>query len=154
MRSGRFRETPALMVPRMTTSEARDVVRHYLDAAFVRKDFEGIDDLTTNEGLKTAARGFVAAFPDLEMTFEHEIAEGDLVAVRVTATGTHLGPFRGYPPSGKKWEATASAWYQVESGRIAKAWINWDWLAIMEAIGAVSWNEAAKQVAATVKRHP
>jgi predicted ester cyclase len=149
-----FRETPTVSVPRMSTHEARDVVRRYLDAAFVRKDFEGLDDLTTSEGLKTAARGFVAAFPDLEMTFEREIAEGDLVAVRVSATGTHLGTFRGYPPSGKRWQATASAWYQVSGGRIANAWINWDWLAIMEAIGAVSWNEAAKDVAGTVQRHP
>jgi len=135
------------------STEARDVVRRYLDAAFVRKDFEGIDDVTANEGLKTAARGFVAAFPDLEMSFEHEIVEGDLVAVRVSATGTHLGPFRGYPASGKKWEATASAWYQVQDGRIVNAWINWDWLAIMEAIGAVSWNEVVKDVAGQLKRH-
>jgi len=42
----------------------------------------------------------------------------------------------------------------VADGRIVNAWINWDWLAIMEAIGAVSWNEAAKEVGATVKRHP
>jgi predicted ester cyclase len=138
----------------MTTQETRDVVRRYLDSAFVRKDFEGIDDLTSSEALKTAARGFVSAFPDLEMTFEHEIAEGDLVAVRVSATGTHLGNFRGYPPSAKKWQATASAWYQVADGRIVNAWINWDWLAILEAIGAVSWREAAKDAAATVKRHP
>jgi steroid delta-isomerase-like uncharacterized protein len=138
----------------MSNTTARDVVRRYLDAAFVRKDFEGLDNLTTNDGLKAAARGFVAAFPDLDMRFEHEIAEGDLVAVRVSATGTQLGPFRGYPASGKKWQATASAWYQVQDGKIVNAWINWDWLAIMEAIGAVSWNEAAKDVAGTVKRHP
>ena len=138
----------------MSEQEPRDVVHKYLDAAFVRKDFEGLDDLTSSEGLKTAVRGFVAAFPDIEMTFEHEIAERDLVAVRVSATGTHLGIFRGYPPSGKKWQATASAWYQVADGRIVNAWINWDWLAIMEAIGAVSWNEAATDVAATGKRHP
>jgi predicted ester cyclase len=138
----------------MSTQQPQDVVRRYLEAAFVRKDFEGLDDLTSSEGLKSAVRGFVDAFPDIEMTFEHEIAEGDMVAVRVSATGTHLGKFRGYPASGKKWEATASAWYQVAGGRIVNAWINWDWLAIMEAIGAVSWNEAAKDVAATVKRHP
>ena len=34
-------------------------------------------------------------------------------------------------------EATASAWYQVRDGKISDFWINWDWLAIMEAIGAV-----------------
>jgi predicted ester cyclase len=138
----------------MTNSDALDVVRRYLDAVFVRKDFEGVDDLVASDALKTAARGFVAAFPDLEMRREHEIASGDLVAVRASATGTHQGEFRGYPATGKRWQATASAWYQVADGRIVNAWINWDWLAIMEAIGAVSWNESAKEVAGTIARHP
>jgi predicted ester cyclase len=138
----------------MTTLNARDVVRRYLDAAFVRKEFEDVDALVANPGLKSAAQGFIAAFPDLEMRFEHELASADLVAVRVSATGTHKGEFRGYPATDKLWQATASAWYQVADGRIVNAWINWDWLSIMEAIGAVSWNEAAKDVAGTVQRHP
>lgn len=138
----------------MQNSEALNVVRRYLDAAFVRKDFEEVDSLVANPGLKNAARGFVAAFPDLEMRFERELASGDLVAVQVSASGTHLGEFRGYPASGKSWQATASAWYQVADGRIANAWINWDWLSILEAIGAVSWNEEARAAAGTVKQHP
>lgn len=138
----------------MQNTDAVDVVRRYLDSAFVRKDFEGLDALVANPGLKDAARGFVAAFPDLEMRFEHEIASPDLVAVRVSATGTHQGEFRGYAASHKRWQATASAWYQVAEGRIVNAWINWDWLSIMEAIGAVSWNEAAKSVEGSVRRHP
>ena len=133
---------------------ALDVVRRYLDAAFVRKDFEGLDDLVANEGLKNAARGFVNAFPDLDMHLEHEVAEGDLVAVRVSAAGTHVGEFRGYAPTGRRWQATASAWYQVADGHIVQAWINWDWLSIMESIGAVSWNEASASAAAGMRSHP
>jgi predicted ester cyclase len=138
----------------MRNDQARDVVRRYLNAAFVRKDFEGLDELVANEGLKNAARGFVAAFPDIEMHFEHEVAEGDLVAVRISAAGTHTGEFRGYAPSGRRWQATASAWYQVQDGRIVNAWINWDWLAILEAIGAVSWNASASEMAGSIKQHP
>jgi predicted ester cyclase len=138
----------------MHKADARDVVRRYLDAAFVRKDFEGLDDLVAHPALKDAARGFVAAFPDLDMRFEHELASDELVAVRVSASATHQGEFRGYPPTGKPWHATASAWYQVRDGRIVNAWINWDWLAILEGIGAVSWREAAKDVAGTVRAHP
>ena len=126
----------------MTTLKAQDVVRRYLDAAFVRKDFEGLDDLTANVGLKTAARGFVAAFPDLDMAFEHEIAAGDLVAVRVSATATHLGPFRGYPASGKKWEATASAWYQVEDGKIVTVYYFHDQPKGDRYIAATIWDAA------------
>jgi hypothetical protein len=52
------------------------------------------------------------------------------------------------------WHLDRLPGYQVQDGRIVNAWINWDWLAIMEAIGAVSWNEAAKDVAEQVERHP
>lgn len=54
-----------------------------------------------------------------------------------SAAATHKGDFRGIAPTGKRWEATASAWYEVQDGKISDFWINWAWLAIMEAIGAV-----------------
>jgi len=107
-----------------------------------------------HKGLKNAAQGFVAAIPDLEMRIEEEIVEGDMVAVRASTTATQRGEFRGYPASGKRWQATASAWYRLTDGRISNASINWDWLAIMEAMGAVSWTEAARPAAASVRRHP
>src|SRR6266516_6267918 len=65
------------------------------------------------------------------MSVEQVIAEGDLVAVRVSAAATHKGDFRGIAPTGKGWEATASAWYEVQDGKISDFWVNWDWLAIM-----------------------
>ena len=121
----------------MPTEENRDVVRRFIDAVFVRHDPSRIDDFVSNESLKQLAPGMVRAFPDLEMTIQHLIAEGDLVAVRVAATATHEGEFRDIAPTGRRWEATASAWYEVRDGKIADFWINWDWLAIYEAIGAV-----------------
>ena len=55
----------------------------------------------------------------------------------MSAAATHKGEFRGIAATGRRWEATASAWYQVRDGKISDFWVNWDWLAIMEAIGAV-----------------
>jgi len=71
-------------------------------------------------------------------------AEGDFVAVRVSAAATHKGDFRGIAPTGKGWEATASVWYEVQDGRISDFWVNWDWLAFMEAIGAVERAEPSR----------
>jgi predicted ester cyclase len=59
----------------------------------------------------------------------------------VSASGTHLGEFQGHPPTGKRWAARATAWYQVTDDKISGAWIVWDWLPIMKAVGAVSAQE-------------
>jgi predicted ester cyclase len=121
----------------VTAEENKDVVRRFVETVFMRHDPSRIDDFVSNESLKQLAPGMVQAFPDLEMTIHHLIAEDDLVAVRVSASATHEGEFRGIAPTGRQWEATASAWYEVRDGKIADFWINWDWLAIYEAIGAV-----------------
>ena len=115
-----------------------EVVREYLEAAFVRHDLAAIEPLVSTEALIAAARGFVTAFPDIEMRFEHTATTDDWVAVGVSASGTHLGAFQGHPPTGSRWEARATAWYQVTENKISSAWIVWDWLPIMSAVGAVT----------------
>ena len=121
----------------MSAEENKAVVLRFIDEVFVQHDSSNIEELVANESLRQIAPGTVQAFPDIEMTVEDVIAEGDLVAVRVSAAATHKGDFRGIAPTGKRWEATASAWYEVQDGKISVFWVNWDWLAIMEAIGAV-----------------
>jgi len=124
-------------------SEAnKAIVRRFVEEMFIKHDSSNIDELVSNESLKQMAPATVAAFPDMEMTIEQLIGENDIVAVRVSANATHLGEFRGIAPTGKHWEATASAWYEVKDGKISDFWVNWDWLAIMEAIGAVERVEA------------
>jgi steroid delta-isomerase-like uncharacterized protein len=80
---------------------------------------------------------FRTAFPELHVTLRQLVAQDDLVAVHLIGSGTHRGLFQGCPPTGRSWEATCTAIYQVDDGRIARAWVNWDLLAIMEQIGAV-----------------
>ena len=121
----------------MSAEENKAVVLRFIDEVFVQHDSSNIEELVANESLRQIAPGTVQAFPDIEMTVEDVIAERDLVAVRVSAAATHKRDFRGIAPTGKRWEATASAWYEVQDGRISDFWVNWDWLAIMEAIGAV-----------------
>jgi predicted ester cyclase len=119
------------------SSDPKEIVREYLERAFVRHEMDQLEELVSTEALIQAAKGFVSAFPDVEMKFEHTIGEGDWVAAGVTASGTHKAPFRGHPPTGNRWEARATAWYQVTDRKISNSWIVWDWLPIMEAVGAV-----------------
>ena len=53
--------------------------------------------------------GFVEAFPDLQLTMEDAVGEGELVAQRVHFEGTHAGEFQGLPPTGKSRSPASSS---------------------------------------------
>jgi steroid delta-isomerase-like uncharacterized protein len=74
------------------------------------------------EGVKAHIRGLHAAFPDLHVTIEDMVAEGDRVAVRATWRGTHRGAFRGIPASGKAVEFGGMVFWRIADGKIAERW--------------------------------
>ena len=61
-------------------------------------------------------------FPDLSITIEDEMAEGDRVAARVTMRGTHLGAFQGITPTGKRVEVKAMDMFRISGGKIVEHW--------------------------------
>jgi steroid delta-isomerase-like uncharacterized protein len=62
------------------------------------------------------------AYPDLHVTVEDVIAEGDRVVSRNTVTGTHRGEYMGLPPTGKSVTYNEIFIYRFTSGRIAETW--------------------------------
>ncbi len=62
------------------------------------------------------------AFPDMRVTVEDMIAEGDRVAARVTMRGTHLGEFMGVAPTGKPVEVRAIDMFRIANGKIVEHW--------------------------------
>jgi steroid delta-isomerase-like uncharacterized protein len=79
----------------------------------------------------------ITAFPDLHFTIEHMIAEGDFVAVRHTARGTHQATFMGIPPTGKQVTVTGMLIDRVVNGKIIEEWSNQDWLGLVQQLGVV-----------------
>ena len=61
-------------------------------------------------------------FPDLSVTIEDVMAEGDRVAARVTMRGTHHGEFQGIAPTGRQVEVRAIDMFRIEDGRIVEHW--------------------------------
>ena len=74
------------------------------------------------ECVKARARALRAAFPDLTVTIEDLVAEGDLVAVRATWRGTHQGSFRGVLPIGRRIELCGMAFWRIAGGQIRESW--------------------------------
>jgi steroid delta-isomerase-like uncharacterized protein len=86
-------------------------------------------------GLKDFVAQIRAAFPDMQVTADEMIAEGDRLAVRSTMRGTHEGDFMGIPGSGKKVEVSNYDFVRFENDQAAEHWGVIDSAALMEQIG-------------------
>jgi predicted ester cyclase len=121
----------------MGVEENKLLVQQYIDTIFNERDVSRIAEFTTNEELQAGPPTLVAAFPDIQMKTEYLVGEGETVAIRMSATGTHQGNLEDFAPTGKPWEATATPGTSFVTTIVEFA-TNWDWLTIFEAIGAVS----------------
>jgi predicted ester cyclase len=119
------------------------VVERYLEEVLNGHDLAALDELVADETLKQRIQLFLEAFPDLEVTTNLVVADAELVAVNLTARGTHEGTFQGVTPTGRRWAATCSAIYRVVDERIVDSWMNWDLLGILEQLGGVRRAETA-----------
>jgi predicted SnoaL-like aldol condensation-catalyzing enzyme len=84
-------------------------------------------------------QGVRAAFPDITPTLYETLADGDLVAVRVIARGTHTGaPFPpGIAAAGKAIEWKELHIFRCTHGQIVEHWGVFDMLGILQRLGAV-----------------
>ena len=95
------------------------------------------------EVIKKQASMYRGAFPDLRITIEEQVAEGDLVATRWTAVGTHEGDLMGVQATHKQATVTGIGLDRVQDGKIVEAWGNWDTLGMMQQLGLVPQAQAA-----------
>jgi len=80
----------------------------------------------------------IAQFPDIHMTIEALVAEGDTVAVRILSEGTNLGKLNGtIPPTGRRFVARQSHWFRVEEGKLAEHWATREDLPTMIQLGVI-----------------
>lgn len=88
-----------------------------------------------------AARGWKQAFPDLVMSVDQEIAEGDLVTVLWSGRGTNTGTGNGLPATGKKLEGRGITIWRIVDGKIREEWSEFDQLRIMKQLGLLPTTE-------------
>jgi predicted ester cyclase len=76
-----------------------------------------------------------AAFPDVQVTIEDMVAEGDKIAVRYSWTGTHRGEFMGIAPTGKKISWASCTVRRIVDGKIIEHWMLGDNLGLLKQLG-------------------
>jgi predicted ester cyclase len=77
------------------------------------------------------------AFPDLRITIDEQIAEGESVVTRWTATGTHEGELMGMAATGKQATTAGINVNRVSGGKLVEGWGLFDQLGLLQQIGAV-----------------
>jgi steroid delta-isomerase-like uncharacterized protein len=119
--------------------------RGNLDAAdeiyapdYVGHDPSNPEDVRGLEAAKQAAADYREAFPDLRVTVEDLIAEGDRVAARLRFRGTHLGELDGIAPTGRRVDCTGIVISRIEEGKIAEDWANFDDLDMMQQLRVIT----------------
>ena len=80
---------------------------------------------------------FLGAFPDLAVTVDDIVAEGDKVVLRSTGRGTHTGDLQGIPPTGKSMTISAIDIFRVSGGRIAEQGEMFDQMGMMQQLGVI-----------------
>ena len=106
-------------------------------AADCRVYCNGVCEAEGLEGYAQLLGHFRSAFPDLEHRTDEIMSDGDRVAERFTASGTHRGEFEGVPPTGKRVEFTGTSIFTLRDGKIAQEQTSVDLLALMSQLGVI-----------------
>ena len=134
-------------------SEAnKALMRRELEEVWNKHNPDAIDEIYAPDfvnhnappGMPNDREGFQAfvginlgAFPDVKVTSDSLVAEGDKVVSRWTGTGTHTGELMGIPATGKRIKMTGITIARVAAGKIAELWIESDQMGLMQQLGVV-----------------
>ena len=102
-----------------------------LDVPNAPKEFRG------PEGFKEFIQMFRTAFPDLTLSVEDRVVNGDKIADRITAHGTHEGEFMGIEPTGTEIEVTSMVIHYFEDGRVVADRGLLDNLGLLQQLGVI-----------------
>jgi steroid delta-isomerase-like uncharacterized protein len=90
--------------------------------------------VTGPEAFKEVHRNFLGAFPDLRVTIEDILNDGEKTAVRFRATMTHLGDHLGFPASGKPAVLTGAAIFIGDGKQILEGWNYMDLTGMIQSL--------------------
>ena len=102
------------------------------------------EDVRGLEGVKEEASMYRNAFPDVQLSVEEQVAEGDKVVTRWIAVGTHQGEMMGIAPTGNQVRVPGVTINRIEGGKIVEQWEIFDALGMMQQLGALPTPEDAQ----------
>jgi steroid delta-isomerase-like uncharacterized protein len=136
------------------SDQNKALARRALDEVWNQRNFTVIDELTAPnatfhdpnvpggqftgpQGLKQFVQIYQAAFPDVRITINDQIAEGDKVVTRWTAVGTHKGQLMAIAPTNKHATVTGVDIDRYQDGKVVEAWASYDMFGLLQQLGVV-----------------
>ncbi len=141
------------------------IVRRYIEEGYNRGNVSVVEEIFTRDSikhrlqhgsaeergpdpLKALISGLRKAFPDFHVVIDTMIAEGDMVAMRSTHTGTHRGelatPLGAFPPSGNHVKFEGITIFRLSHGKIVEEWTCVDRLGFWQQMGGPEPSEIMK----------
>ena len=136
----------------MSAEENKAKTRRFMDEVFNKGNLAVADELLAPnlidhnpfpgqppgvEGLKQAMVALRQAFPDLHVTVDEMLSDGDKVVIRSTMKGTHKGTFMNIPATGKQISVEGIDIVRISNGRVVEHWGVTDNLTMMQQLGLV-----------------
>ncbi|WP_083423329.1 ester cyclase [Stigmatella aurantiaca] len=135
----------------MNTEQAREFYQQYLDTLYHERRLSEFprffhESLVVHPpfpgelsfaGVRGATQMLVEGFSDFRVTPGPFLYADNMIAARLTVTGTHTGPYMGIPPTGKKIQAIAHTHYRLHEGKIAELWDCTDALSLLQQLGVL-----------------
>ena len=131
----------------MSADDNKAALRRFYEEVLNGRNLEAVDDLLApdavdhtfgSQGLEAYKQFFSTvhrAFPDMHVEVHDMISEGDLVAARVTYSGTHQGEFVGVPATGRRVEVSGVDFLRMRDGRQAEHWGGVDMASLLQQLG-------------------
>jgi steroid delta-isomerase-like uncharacterized protein len=133
----------------MSTEENKDLARRSWEIVnqrdpdlieeFYPPDFvwhEPDQDIRGYEQAKQFVSSFFGAFPDISISVDDVIAEGDQAVTRYTIRGTHQGETEEFgPPTDKQMELEGITIHRFEGDKTVEEWERYDNLSVLQQLG-------------------
>ena len=137
------------------SAENKELIHRWFEEVWNKGREDAIDEMFAEEGIangladesgaplrgpsdfKPFFRKFRSAFPDIEVTVEDTVAEGDRIAARCRVSGTHKGEGLGFAATNRPIEFTGICIVRIKDGKIIEAWNNFDFMGMFQQINAI-----------------
>ncbi|HET7479523.1 MAG TPA: ester cyclase [Rubrobacteraceae bacterium] len=137
----------------MSAEENKAIVRRVIEECFNQGNLDVIDELIAPdyvdhdpampeevrgpEGFRQFVSMYRSAFPDIHIQIKDQVAEGDRVAMRWVATGTHDGELIGIAPTGNRVTTPGMSIDRISGGKVAETRDNYDAMGMMTQLGVI-----------------
>jgi predicted ester cyclase len=133
----------------MQTVDNKTLVQQFFDEVINQRNLAALGQFvspnavnhTVPDGLPQEPNQFLGlhlgAFPDLKITVEDLLVDGDKVVARVSYHGTHQGAFMSIPPTGKQVTGMGINIFRIANGKLVEHWGLTDRISALRQLGIV-----------------